>query len=422
MAVVQELMAVRTFKNGKDLARAYVKLTDTKAQGYAAVRVVFDNYTKVSSLKEATRERRRGKLKEIRSYKVEDSTQIRDKSTFLASNATKDSLTLYLAHQLIERSTVNMVTVTRKSVMVNYDCQVSTGVSTQEEADTLMILHAVEVAAAGAIVHIYTQDTDVLLLALRRVPQLGRNSVLIMGTGDRRRTVLLQPIYDALGPSKAAALINWHALTGCDTTGHIRGKGKQTCFNAFMESPPNVVSAIQMLGEGDAPSEEVADGCQAFLCSLFCPKGTKLSRASSLRWHLFKKMKPEQGVDRLPPTQGAWKQHILRAHLQARIWAQDLVEKPNIPDPLTLGWKKEGDRLIPVLSSEAAAPDCVLELVKCGCGANNPAAPMKCTKRCSCKKHNLACTELCQCGQEDGVCANRSSPLPEDDEDEEELY
>ncbi|KAG0697860.1 hypothetical protein GWK47_026208 [Chionoecetes opilio] len=102
--------------------------------------------------------------------------------------------------------------------------------------------------------------------------------------------------------------------------------------------------------------------------------------------------------------------------------AQDLVEKPNIPDPLTLGWKKEGDRLIPVLSSEAAAPDCVLELVKCGCGANNPAAPMKCTKRCSCKKHNLACTELCQCGQEDGVCANRSSPLPEDDEDEEELY
>jgi len=151
-----------------------------------------------------------------------------------------------------------------------------------------MILHAVEVAASGATVHVYTQDTDVLLLALRRVPQLGRNSALIMGTGECLRTVLLQPIYDALEPTKAAALINWHALTGCDTTGHIRGKGKQTCFKAFMTSPPDVVSSLKMLGEGDSPSEEVLDGCEAFLCSLYCPKGVKHSRAISLRWHLFK--------------------------------------------------------------------------------------------------------------------------------------
>ena len=129
MAVVQELMAVRTFRNGKDLASAYVKLIDTKAQGYVAVRVIFDNDAKVCSLKEATQERRHGKLKEIRPYKVEDSTQIRDKSMFLASNASKDSLTLYPVQLLIDKSTMNVVTVTRKSVMVNYDCHVSTGVS-----------------------------------------------------------------------------------------------------------------------------------------------------------------------------------------------------------------------------------------------------------------------------------------------------
>lgn len=33
-------MAVQTSKNSKDFAIAYVKLIDTKAQGYAAVRVV----------------------------------------------------------------------------------------------------------------------------------------------------------------------------------------------------------------------------------------------------------------------------------------------------------------------------------------------------------------------------------------------
>ena len=58
-------------------------------------------------------------MKEVKSFKVEDSTQIKDKATVLASNATKDSLTLYLAQQLVDNSTVNIVTVTRKSVMVN---------------------------------------------------------------------------------------------------------------------------------------------------------------------------------------------------------------------------------------------------------------------------------------------------------------
>jgi len=52
---------------------------------------------------------------------------------------------------------MTIVTVTRKSVMVNYDCNVATKVSTQEEADMLMILHAVEIAASGDTVHIYTQ-------------------------------------------------------------------------------------------------------------------------------------------------------------------------------------------------------------------------------------------------------------------------
>ena len=92
----------------------------------------------------------------------------------------------------------------------NYACDVMTGVSTQEKADPLMILHAVEMASTGFQVHIYSQDTDVLLLALCRVPLLGK--------------VMLQPIYDKLGPERPAALINWHALTGRDMTGHIQEK------------------------------------------------------------------------------------------------------------------------------------------------------------------------------------------------------
>ena len=68
------------------------------------------------------------------------------------------------------------MTATRLSVMTNYyDNLHITGVSTQEEAATctLMVLHAADVAASTQdVVHIYSQDTDVLLLAL----SLAKNS------------------------------------------------------------------------------------------------------------------------------------------------------------------------------------------------------------------------------------------------------
>ena len=153
---------------------------------------------------------------------------------------------------------------TRKEVMANYEVETMTGVSTQEEADTLIIYHAVEVASNGMNVHIYSQDTDVLLLALRRTPLLDNHSALIMGTSERRRKVFLQPIYDKLGPEKSAALINWYALTGCDTTGHIQGKGKKGCFTTVLKASPTILRALADLGEGDEPSEEVLRGCEDF--------------------------------------------------------------------------------------------------------------------------------------------------------------
>ena len=130
---------------------------------------------------------------------------------FLASNKTKDSLTLYLAQQLVDTSTVvSMMIATRESVMTNYESRLIMEASSHEEADTVIIMYAVDAvdaADAGFRVHIYSQDTYDLLLALRRVSQLGSNAAMIMGTGERRHKVMLQPIYNE------AALINRHVLT-----------------------------------------------------------------------------------------------------------------------------------------------------------------------------------------------------------------
>ena len=187
----------------------------------------------------------------------------------------------------------------------------------------------------------YSQGTDVLLLALNRVPELGSKVALIMGSGECRHKVMLKTIYEKLGPEKSAALINWHSLTGCDTTGHIQQKGKRGFFTAFLDAR-SAVAAIADLGVGAEPSAEVVRGCEEFLCALFCPKYLHVTQANALRWHLFKLLKPDQGVDKLPPIPGVWLEHIRRAHLQANIWSQDLVLHPTTTlDPLTLGWLKK---------------------------------------------------------------------------------
>ena len=55
-------MAVQNGKTCKELATSYIALIDSKARGYCQVRVIFDNYTKEASMKEQTRERRKGKV------------------------------------------------------------------------------------------------------------------------------------------------------------------------------------------------------------------------------------------------------------------------------------------------------------------------------------------------------------------------
>ena len=132
-------------------------------------------------------------------------------------------------------------------------------------------MYAVAVSSSGHTPHIYSSDTDVLVLALHRVPDLRPESLVIMGSGDRRRKLKLKSIYMAIGPERAVALPGFHTLTGCDTTGHIQGKGKHTCYKSFMKASDHVIHALAGLGVGPYPSPEVLVGCEEFVCQLFKP-------------------------------------------------------------------------------------------------------------------------------------------------------
>jgi len=84
----------------------------------------------------------------------------------------------------------------------------------------------------------------VFILAVRRYPDLCQNTVFVTEKGDTYRTIKLQVMACALGPSKTAALRSLHALTGGDNTGPFAKKGKPTCWSVFNEARDDVIQAL----------------------------------------------------------------------------------------------------------------------------------------------------------------------------------
>ena len=72
--------------------------------------------------------------------------------------------------------------------------------SEQEEADTRMLLHALNATQRGATsITIQSPDTDVLVLTLWVYKRLCPDTTVIVGTGGKRKSIPLGPLYEAVG-------------------------------------------------------------------------------------------------------------------------------------------------------------------------------------------------------------------------------
>ena len=233
----------------------------------------------------------------------------------LSHTKTKGELTTYLAEKMIQNAHQNQhIVVAYGTRCISKPRRYALPNSEQEEADTKILLHAVDSTTSGATsIHIHSPDTDVLVLALRRYPNLCKDTSFMTGTGKKRRVIPLLPIVEALGPSKSAALPAFHALSGADNTGSFAGKGKVTCWKVFQEASEEIYEAMANLGTNVIPSEETFSELEKFVCQL-CLPSKKISKVSDLRWSLFKQKQAQS--EKLPPTGGALREAILQAHYQ----------------------------------------------------------------------------------------------------------
>ena len=214
----------------------------------------------------------------------------------------------------MDHGTGNITTVTSRGVQSKHDNSHSSLNIQHEEADTLLIYFAREAHISGYSVVIYTQDTDVLVLALHNLPAIGEKASIIMGRGDSRRIIHLLPLYRSPRENRVESLLWFHSLSGCDITGRIFGKSKTTWWNTFKRCSDSILTALGDLGRNAEPSIAVLDLCEEFVCEVLRPKNCDITKASHLRWLHFCGLGKDQGLDKLPPTQGALHEHIRRTH------------------------------------------------------------------------------------------------------------
>ena len=241
---------------------------------------------------------------------------------------------------------------------------------------------------------VHTVDSDVIVILVTHFSRFdscspGCQLFVSFGYGKTRRVIDIQKVCQALGPQRCLAIPLWVALTGCDSTSSMRGRSKRTSFNEWKKSCAVVTSAMNKLLETPFSMLQMESQqfkqLESFFVDIYGGGSTSINEQ---RKEMF--CHRNQNPEMIPPTQNALYHHCQRALYQASIWKSANVAEMKAPDPTKHGWRKEGQRLLPVWISIPEVSIACQELLKCGC-------KRPCGNACSCKKKSLNCTALCKC-------------------------
>ncbi|KAK3728137.1 hypothetical protein QZH41_019452, partial [Actinostola sp. cb2023] len=171
----------------------------------------------------------------------------------------------------------------------------------------------------------HSPDTDVLVLAIRRYPEMCANTSFVTGRGANHPSFKLQPIAEALSPAKTATPPACHAITGADIT--------RVVFREW---------------EGG-----LLEGLCANCINL------KDRHINCERAQVVPLQEKQAQSDRLPPTQATLHQAMMHAHFQLIV----------LPSPGDYGWVMENNEWVPVTTTIAPAPEATIQFYFTTCKA-----------------------------------------------------
>ena len=112
-----------------------------------------------------------------------------------------------------------------------------------------MILHGIDVAQRNPLreLCVFSPDTDVFLLLIHYYNGLPTRTKFITGKVNARRSIDIGKAFEALRSEKRAALLGFHAFTGCDQTSKLNGNSKLTCWKFLMIHSPISFQHLKIL-------------------------------------------------------------------------------------------------------------------------------------------------------------------------------
>ena len=390
-------------KTGADLVKVVSSWIGKRISGHQTVAIAFDTY-KDNSLKAMTRE---GRYNKATHYQITASVNITNRSMhqLLSHSKTKysivDLLLQYLPAYLLGMGLDYVVSGNGRTLS-----NMGTTKNNHEEADTLLI-HCLKLCQpTSKNAHVYANDTDVIVLLLSHFKQTLDYTSMYVGVES---TVLdIKHVHSFLGAKRALALMSIHCLTGGDTTGKFKGVSKEKWAKLFLridfEKEGKLLDALIEL-------QTTAHGEQKDELEKLISWGyvKHLSTLAETRFYLYSKEKVSS--DRIPPTRGAFDQHVKRAFHQLRQYKTAEKEFIDIRSPSECGWEKIDEEYIPATTKTPIAPDSVIQLISCKCIKGG------CTKNCSCLRSGENCTDFCGCSG----CQNTDPKMPTFNLIEEEL-
>ena len=137
--------------------------------------------------------------------------------------------------------------------------------------------------------------------------------------------------------------------------------------------------------------------------------GKSTDSLASLRYNIFSKKiassKSFVRPERFPPTESSTSFHSQRVYYQLMIWMGNVNDKC----ATDWGWKLENNEFVPIMTMKAAAPDRLLQMIRCNC-----ATACK-SPRCSCRGYGLPCTPACGSCQAENCENPNNQPLQDKD-------
>ena len=133
-----------------------------------------------------------------------------------------------------------------------------------KEADTRIVFHIIHNNGYAQNVVALVRDTDVLLLLLAHRNRITSTVWIAAGTSKNRKFVPLDDIYWKLLAGPENAILQFHAITGCDTTSYLFGHSKKTAWNVLKDHFHLLLS----LGEGILTKEKL-QRAETLVCRLY---------------------------------------------------------------------------------------------------------------------------------------------------------